>query len=235
MLTPGWAWREKSAIVTPSFHRLSEPVHEIVVSSPWRNRSQRCRVIQRPCPTPLTPRGVAQARALGERLRLAPFDKVFCSELARTGTTADLLLGDRAIPRERHPALNEMFFGDWEMRHHRDLQREDAENYAAWCADWQHAAPTNGESFQNFARRVSEFIPTLTDCRHLDHLLIVGHQGVLSLLTALLLQMPAAAMWHFPIAHGAWSLLEIRDDFTTLRVLNSQAVWRPQEEFPPDH
>ena len=59
-------------------------------------------------PTPLTPRGVAQARALGERLRLAPFDKVFCSELARTGTTADLLLGDRAIPRERHPALNEM-------------------------------------------------------------------------------------------------------------------------------
>ncbi|HBU9902029.1 TPA: alpha-ribazole phosphatase, partial [Klebsiella pneumoniae] len=26
-----------------------------------------------------------------------------------------------------------------------------------------------------------------------------------------------------------------RDDFTTLRVLNSQAVWRPQEEFPPDH
>ncbi|VTN32965.1 alpha-ribazole-5'-phosphate phosphatase [Klebsiella pneumoniae] len=95
--------------------------------------------------------------------------------------------------------------------------------------------PTNGESFQNFARRVSEFIPTLTDCRHLDHLLIVGHQGVLSLLTALLLQMPAAAMWHFPIAHGAWSLLEIRDDFTTLRVLNSQAVWRPQEEFPPDH
>ena len=88
-----------------------------------------------------------------------------------------------------------MFFGDWEMRHHRDLQREDAQNYAAWCADWQHAAPTNGESFQRFARRVSEFIPTLTDCRHLDHLLIVGHQGVLSLLTALLLQMPAAAMW----------------------------------------
>ncbi len=94
--------------------------------------------------------------------------------------------------------------------------------------------PTNGESFQNFARRVSEFIPTLTDCRHLDHLLIVGHQGVLSLLTALLLQMPAAAMWHSHCP-WRWSLLEIRDDFTTLRVLNSRAVWRPQEEFPPDH
>jgi alpha-ribazole phosphatase len=106
-----------------------------------------------------------------------------------------------------HPALNEMFFGDWEMRHHRDLQREDAENYAAWCADWQHAAPPTAKAFR-ILPAASAVCPTLTDCRHLDHLLIVGHQGVLSLLIALLLQMPAAAMWHFPIAHGAWSLLE---------------------------
>ena len=138
----------KSAIVTPSLHRLSEPVHEIVVSSPWRNRSQRCRVIQRPCPNAPD----AARRRSGARARRtaapAPFDKVFCSEQARTGTTADLLLGDRAIPRERHPALNEMFFGDWEMRHHRDLQREDAENYAARCADWQHAAPPTAKAFR---------------------------------------------------------------------------------------
>lgn len=180
-------------------------------------------------PTPLTPRGVAQARALGERLRLAPFDKVFCSELARTGTTADLLLGDRAIPRERHPALNEMFFGDWEMRHHRDLQVEDEENYAAWCADWQHAAPTNGEGFPDFSRRVSAFAAELA--HYDDHnLLIVSHQGVLSLLTALLLGMPMAGMWHFRIDHGAWSVIDYSAEFVTLRVLNSRAIWLPEAE-----
>ena len=101
-----------------------------------------------------------------------------------------------------------------------------------------------GQSLQPAAIRTDRFIgdgdfsglyEELRALPDADTLLIVGHQGVLSLLTALLLQMPAAAMWHFPIAHGAWSLLEIRDDFTTLRVLNSQAVWRPQEEFPPDH
>ena len=59
----------------------------------------RCGLYSGHAPTPLTPRGVAQARALGERLRAVPFDKVFCSELTRTGTTADLLLGDRAIAR----------------------------------------------------------------------------------------------------------------------------------------
>jgi alpha-ribazole phosphatase len=91
------------------------------------------------------------------------------------------------------------------MRHHRDLQREDAENYAAWCADWQHAAPTNGESFQHFAHRVRTFAEKLTQHPQPDHLLIVGHQGGLSLLIALLLKMPAERCGIFlsPMAHGA--------------------------------
>ena len=185
-------------------------------------------------PTPLTERGIAQAQTLSTLLRNVPVDNVLCSELERARHTTQLILGDREIPVRNMPELNEMFFGDWEMRHHRDLQVEDKANYDAWCADWQHAAPTNGESFPAFSQRVKAFADELAGYSD-TNLLIVSHQGVLSLLTALLLQMPAAAMWHFPIAHGAWSLLEIRHDFTTLRVLNSQAVWQSEEEFPPNH
>lgn len=186
-------------------------------------------------PTALTERGIGQAQTLGKRLQAVPFQRVFCSELERTQRTASLLLGDRDVPRQSFAELNEMFFGDWEMRHHRDLQHEDAENYAAWCADWQHKAPSNGEGFQAFARRVSGFTATLPQHQELDHLLIVGHQGVLSLLIAQLLNMPDAAMWHFPIEHGAWSLVDLQPDFTTLRVLNSRAVWLAEEELRADH
>ena len=186
-------------------------------------------------PTPLTERGIRQAQTLGKRLQAVPFQRVFCSELERTQRTASLLLGERNLPLECRAELNEMFFGDWEMRHHRDLQHEDAENYAAWCADWQHAAPTNGEGFQAFAGRVSGFTTTLSQYRELDHLLIVGHQGVLSLLIAQLLNLPNSAMWHFPIEHGAWSVVDLQPDFTTLRVLNSQAVWLAEEELRADH
>ncbi|HKS32915.1 MAG TPA: histidine phosphatase family protein, partial [Enterobacteriaceae bacterium] len=49
------------------------------------------------------------------------------------------------------------------------------------------------------------------------------HQGVLSLLIALLLKMPAAALWHFHLDQGCWSLIELKEDFSTLRVLNSRA------------
>ncbi len=180
-------------------------------------------------PTPLTGRGVAQAQTLNTLLRQVPFEQVLCSELERAQHTARLVLQGRELPLQVKPELNEMFFGDWEMRHHQDLAREDAENYAAWCNDWQNAVPTNGEGFQTFARRVEQVMSLLADYRHHDHVLIVSHQGVLSLLIARLLAMPAAAMWHFRVEQGCWSAIDFTGDFATLRVLNSRAIWTPDE------
>ena len=175
-------------------------------------------------PTPLTERGIAQAQTLGTLLRNVPVDNVLCSELERARHTTQLILGDREVPVRNMPELNEMFFGDWEMRHHRDLAREDAENYAVWCNDWQNATPTNGEGFQAFSQRVERFIAQLADYKTCQNLLVVSHQGVLSVLIARLLSMPAAAMWHFRVEQGCWSAIDFCDDFAVLKVLNSRAV-----------
>lgn len=180
-------------------------------------------------PTPLTERGIAQAQTLGRLLRNVPVDNVLCSELERARHTTQLILGDREIPVRNMPELNEMFFGDWEMRHHRVLAREDAENYAVWCNDWQNATPTNGEGFQAFSLRVERFIAQLDDYKMCQNLLVVSHQGVLSVLIARLLSMPAAAMWHFRVEQGCWSAIDFCDDFAVLKVLNSRAVWHDGE------
>ncbi|AUV42656.1 adenosylcobalamin/alpha-ribazole phosphatase [Citrobacter portucalensis] len=180
-------------------------------------------------PTPLTERGIAQAQTLGTLLRNVPVDNVLCSELERARHTTQLILGDREVPVRNMPELNEMFFGDWEMRHHRDLAREDAENYAVWCNDWQNATPTNGEGFQAFSQRVERFIAQLADYKTCQNLLVVSHQGVLSVLIARLLSMPAAAMWHFRIEQGCWSAIDFCDNFAVLKVLNSRAVWHDGE------
>ena len=180
-------------------------------------------------PTPLTERGIAQAQTLGTLLRNVPVDNVLCSDLERARHTTQLILAEREVPVRNMPELNEMFFGDWEMRHHRDLAREDAENYAVWCNDWQNATPTNGEGFQAFSRRVERFIAQLADYKACQNLLVVSHQGVLSVLIARLLSMPAAAMWHFRVEQGCWSAIDFCDDFAVLKVLNSRAVWRDGE------
>ena len=180
-------------------------------------------------PTPLTERGIAQAQTLGTLLRNVPVDNVLCSELERARHTTQLILGDREVPVRNMPELNEMFFGDWEMRHHRDLAREDAENYTVWCNDWQNATPTNGEGFQAFSQRVERFIAQLADYKTCQNLLVVSHQGVLSVLIARLLSMPAAAMWHFRVEQGCWSAIDFCDNFAVLKVLNSRAVWHDGE------
>ncbi|QBM22449.1 adenosylcobalamin/alpha-ribazole phosphatase [Citrobacter arsenatis] len=180
-------------------------------------------------PTPLTERGIAQAQTLGTLLRNVPVDNVLCSELERARHTTQLILGDREVPVRKIPELNEMFFGDWEMRHHRDLAREDAENYAVWCNDWQNATPTNGEGFQAFSQRVERFITQLADYKACQNLLVVSHQGVLSVMITRLLSMPASAMWHFRVEQGCWSAIDFCDDFAVLKVLNSRAVWREGE------
>ncbi|TGC28935.1 adenosylcobalamin/alpha-ribazole phosphatase [Escherichia sp. E1130] len=175
-------------------------------------------------PTPLTERGIAQAKSLHTLLRDVPFDKVLCSELERAQHTARLVLDARQLPMQIIPELNEMFFGDWEMRHHRELMQEDAENYSAWCNDWQHTVPTRGEGFQAFSQRIERFIAGLSEYQQHKNILIVSHQGVLSLLIARLIGMPPEAMWHFRVDQGCWSVIDINDEFATLRVLNSRAI-----------
>ena len=180
-------------------------------------------------PTSLTQRGITQAETLAALLHNVPFDHVLSSELERARHTTQLVLAGRDVPLRIMPELNEMFFGDWEMRHHRELAREDAENYALWCNDWQNATPTNGEGFQAFSQRVERFIAQLADYKNSQNLLVVSHQGVLSGLIARLMSMPAASMWHFRVEQGCWSAIDFCDDFAVLKVLNSRAIWREGE------
>lgn len=180
-------------------------------------------------PTPLTERGIRHAAQVGEMLQAVTFDHIFCSELERAILTANLLLKPRTFTLHTSPLLNEMYFGDWEMRHHRDLQVEDNERYTAWCADWQNVAPGNGEKFADFSLRVASFIDQLGRFPTINNMLVVSHQGVLSLLIARLLGMPADSLWHFRLDQGAWSAIDVNDGYATLRVLNSRAVWQPEQ------
>lgn len=177
---------------------------------------------------PLTSPGVEQAGQVAAWLADVDFTHAVSSQLLRARHTADIVLAGQDINATIDEQLNEMNFGDWEMRHHHDLQREDPDAWAAWVADWQQASPTAGESFPQFLARIEGAVEQLKSVQNNDNnRLLVAHQGVLSLMLARLLAMPAAAMWHFHFEQGAYSVLEIHDGFVTLRAFNSRAAWQP--------
>ncbi|WP_145535496.1 adenosylcobalamin/alpha-ribazole phosphatase [Yersinia thracica] len=177
---------------------------------------------------PLTPLGVEQAGNVADWLAEVEFAHAVSSQLLRARHTADIVLAGHSLNVIIDGQLNEMNFGEWEMRHHHDLQREDPDAWAAWVADWQQASSTEGESFSQFSARIESVVQSLLSTKNNENnQLVVAHQGVLSLMLARLLAMPAAAMWHFHFEQGAYSVLEIHDGFVTLRAFNSRAVWQP--------
>jgi probable phosphoglycerate mutase len=71
----------------------------------------------------LTRKGRKQARRLGELLRDEPIDLCVTTRFPRTRETADIALGDRAIPRLVVPELDDVRVGEFEGKPVEDCRR----------------------------------------------------------------------------------------------------------------
>lgn len=106
---------------------------------------------------PLSERGVAEARAAGEKLRGRTIHHLFTSVLERATETARIALevaGIADVPTTRDAALNERMYGDLQ-----GLNKDDAR--ARWGEEQVHqwrrsydVAPPGGESLADTAARV---------------------------------------------------------------------------------
>lgn len=107
----------------------------------------------------LTPKGVEEAHAAGQRLKALglSFDVAFTSGLTRAQNTLKLILGELGqsnLPTTRDQALNERDYGDLS-----GLNKDDAR--AKWGEDQVHIwrrsydiAPPGGESLKDTVARV---------------------------------------------------------------------------------
>lgn len=95
----------------------------------------------------LTEVGRQQARQLGERLAGEPIGLCVVTEFPRTHQTADLVLGEREVPRLVVSELNDPFYGEFEGRALAD--------YRKWAATHgpEDAPPGGGETRLAIASR----------------------------------------------------------------------------------
>lgn len=177
---------------------------------------------------PLTDRGIEQGRQVGDYLAAVRFGQIHTSLLQRAQQTARLVVPDGIITSS-DARLNEMHFGNWEMRHHSSIAEEEPQAWQSWVDDWQNVTPGGGEPFSRFAERVTGVADDFTQQQDDGDILVVAHQGVLSLMLAHWLHMPVAAMWHFPFQQGAWTMVENRGGFMVLRHFNQHSPFRSEQ------
>jgi 2,3-bisphosphoglycerate-dependent phosphoglycerate mutase len=129
---------------------------------------------------PLSPRGEAEARAAGEKLRGRRIDKLFTSVLVRATDTARLALEVAGIadpPTERDAALNERMYGDLQGLNKADAAaRFGAEQVHQWRRSYD-VRPPGGESLADTAHRVLPYWTAhiLPDVRAGRNVLVVAH------------------------------------------------------------
>src|SRR4051794_16967377 len=130
--------------------------------------------------SPLTPEGIAQAEAIGRRLRLLPEAAeadIVPSPIGRARRTAEIiakcLSGGRDLPRPIRfdERLREISLGSWDGLDKRDIRRRAPDLFTGEDSRWEwYFHSPDGETYDCFAGRVAAFLadlgpaPVITVC-----------------------------------------------------------------------
>ena len=163
----------------------------------------------------LSPVGIAQATALGERLREVRIDRAVASPLSRARRTAELALGEARAPMLSLDAgLMEIGHGEWEGLLASEIGARDPARLAAWreAPETVQMPGAGGESLQQVLDRAWPAFARATQGLGADDtLLVVAHDAVNRVLLCRVLGIPLSRLWGFRQAPTTLNLLEGAD------------------------
>ncbi|MBT6293200.1 histidine phosphatase family protein [bacterium] len=120
-------------------------------------------------PGKLTENGRKQVIKTGERIENIKFDRIFCSDLARTRETLDGILSQLKFESnvEYLEQLRERFFGEYEGFYQDEFE---------WNKETLDSLryPKNGESCEDLLKRAKQFHESLSDL-NFENILVVSH------------------------------------------------------------
>jgi 2,3-bisphosphoglycerate-dependent phosphoglycerate mutase len=166
---------------------------------------------------PLSPKGEAEARAAGAKLRGRKIDKLYTSVLDRATETARIALAEAgmpSLPTERDAALNERMYGDLQGLDKADAARRfGADQVKLWRRSYD-VRPPGGESLADTAARVLPYWERriLPDLRAGRNVLVVAHGNSLRALVMHLDGLTPAQVLELEIPTGVPLLYEIAPD-----------------------
>jgi ribonuclease H / adenosylcobalamin/alpha-ribazole phosphatase len=146
---------------------------------------------------PLSDEGQAQAGALADRLAGTDFWKIVSSPLVRARQTAEIVAAGRPIELDSRVA--EMDYGRWEGLTYAEIDQRDAAERRRWEADPAALPCPGGESGNDVAARVLDFLRGLLQDHVARHgpgdatewpVLVVAHSSLNRILMCVALDLP---------------------------------------------
>jgi alpha-ribazole phosphatase len=152
---------------------------------------------------PLNMRGRAQLSELLQTLGTESIDEIYASDLLRTRETAEAIAKDHEAKCHLRPALREINFGQWEGLTWREVEQRDAAYAQRWIAEYPNLSAPNGESINNFERRVLDEVKLLAIEAEETDIVVVTHGGVLRTVLCRLHGCHEEEAWELTRAYGS--------------------------------
>ena len=156
---------------------------------------------------PLNDIGIAQANAVGRRLRSEHFDAIYSSDLIRAYQTASPVVTNPEIDIIRDRRLRERHLGVLQGMTGDEAATSQPEAWKAFKSREADLKLAGGESLGEFSRRVVECVEDILDRCAGSRVLIVTHGGVLDAAYRHAIGMPLWASRDFPIYNASVNIL----------------------------
>lgn len=163
--------------------------------------------------SPLTARGIAQARAVAQRLQHEPFTTLYASHLKRVIETARYLAAMTGHAITIDERLQERAYGIFEGLTYEEAQSQHSEVYAAYqeqryTADY---ALPGAESLRRLSERGQAVLQELAQKHPGERLVIVSHGAFLGAVLRAFLGVPIGGKHGFRLANGSISEVVFAD------------------------
>ncbi len=157
---------------------------------------------------PLSEKGWAQMQTtVGHSV---PWTRIVSSPLLRCRAFAETLAERHGLPLSLDERLKEVGFGEWEGMSAAEIEAGAPGMLARFKADPVNARPAGAEPLADFHARVAAALADLLAQHAGQHVLLVGHAGVMRMALAWALQIPLEHAYRIEVATA--SLTRLRFD-----------------------
>jgi broad specificity phosphatase PhoE len=177
--------------------------------------------------SPLTERGIAQARSLASALSEIEFHAIYASSSGRTVHTAEIVRGERKVAIRQSDALREIFGGAWEGMTRQEAAAAHPLAHEAYREDpVGYRSPTGGESFHDVLHRVSGFLNEILSLEQGHRVLLVSHTVPVKLLAGRAAGQTLDQLWAPPfIRPASITQISVEDGRERLLKLGDASHW----------
>jgi alpha-ribazole phosphatase/probable phosphoglycerate mutase len=158
---------------------------------------------------PLSDKGWQQMRAaVGDQ---NPWDRIISSPLLRCAEFARELATRHTIPMQTDDRFKEIYFGPWEGKTADQLLAMDKDCLQRFWSDPVNNMPAGAETIAEFEQRVLTGWEEISSQYSGQHLLLVGHGGMMRVILSHVLGMPRAHMFRLSVKYAAISRIRLDD------------------------